>query len=429
LRKFLATVLPTLSATGILVAAGVYAFEGAWPWRTAPAPAPTLVELFREQLDTLRPGETVSQLFARQGLSGFALSQSSSRQLFDPRRLKSGLVLSFQTPTADSIPSRVVFRVGPEERIVLHREADGWLAALEPIEWQSQPVTIEGRIVTSLSDALDEQVDDAVLSRQDRVRLTWDLADIFAWQVDFSRDLHTGDEFRVVAERLVAEDGEVRYGRVLAGDLVVGGHRYTAYRWSAADGRSGFYDAEGRSLRRSFLRAPLAFRRISSSLSSGRLHPILGIIRKHEGTDYAADAGTPVMAAGDGMVVRKQWTPGYGNLIEIQHTNGIVTRYGHLQGSADGVMGGSRVWQGQVIGYVGSTGLATGPHLHYEFRVNGVSRDPRTADLGDGDPVPLADLRAFDEERSRLAALLSGMGPSYAGGTPSEGRSASGASF
>ena len=138
------------------------------------------------------------------------------------------------------------------------------------------------------------------------------------------------------------------------------------------------------------------------------------------------------MAAGDGIVVRKEWTAGYGNLIEIQHMNGIVTRYGHLRGFADGVMDGSRVWQSQVIGYVGSTGLATGPHLHYEFRVNGVARDPRTADLGDGDPVPLAEWRAFDEERGRLAALLSGMGASYARGTlpgSAEGRPASGVSF
>jgi murein DD-endopeptidase MepM/ murein hydrolase activator NlpD len=326
----------------------------------------------------------------------------------------------------------VVFRAGPEERIVLHRESDGWLAVSEPIEWQSEPVTIEGRIVTSLSDALIERVDETLLSRQDRVRLAWDLADIFAWQIDFSHDLHPGDEFRVVAERLVAEDGEVRYGRVLAGDLVVGGERFTGYRWSTPEGRTGFYDAEGHSLRRSFLLAPVAFRRISSSASTGRLHPILGIVRKHEGIDYAADPGTPVMAAGDGIVVRKEWTAGYGNLIEIQHMNGIVTRYGHLRGFADGVMDGSRVWQSQVIGYVGSTGLATGPHLHYEFRVNGVARDPRTADLGDGDPVPLADWRAFDEERGRLAALLSGMGTSFARGTlpgSAEGRPASGVSF
>jgi murein DD-endopeptidase MepM/ murein hydrolase activator NlpD len=325
-----------------------------------------------------------------------------------------------------------VFRAGPEDRVVLHPVVDGWIAVSEPIEWQSEPVTIEGQIVTSLSDALNQQVDERLLSRQDRVRLAWDLADIFAWQVDFSRDLRPGDRFRVVAERLVAEDGEIRYGRVLAGDLVVGGERFTAYRWTAPDGRTGFYDAEGRSLRRAFLLAPVAFRRISSSASTGRLHPILGIVRRHQGIDYAADVGTPVMAAGDGIVVRRSWSAGYGNLIEIQHMNGIMTRYGHLSGFADNVREGSRVWQGQLIGYVGATGLATGPHLHYEFRVNGVSRDPRAADLGTGDAVPLADWRVFDAERVRLAVLLAGVGTPYARGDfppIAGGRPASGASF
>jgi murein DD-endopeptidase MepM/ murein hydrolase activator NlpD len=326
----------------------------------------------------------------------------------------------------------VVFRTSPEERVVLRPSVDGWIAIAEPIEWQSEPVTIEGRIVNSLFDALDQQGTDVPLSRQDRVRLAWDLADIFAWQVDFSRNLKPGDEFRVVAERQVAEDGEVRYRRVLASELIVTGEEFTAYRWTTPDGSSGYFDAEGRSLHRAFLLAPLAFRRISSAISTGRLHPILGIARKHEGIDYAADPGTPVMASGDGIIMRREWTAGYGNLIEIQHLNGIVTRYGHLQGFADGATEGARVGQGQVIGYVGSTGLATGPHLHYEFRVNGVARDPRSEDLGSGSPVPLAEWRAFDEERARLGVLLLGGGTRYAAGVPArapEGHAAAGASF
>jgi murein DD-endopeptidase MepM/ murein hydrolase activator NlpD len=429
----LRTLLAFVVAAGILAAAGVYAGLGRWPWRPrSDPPPPTLAELFRERIDTLREGETVSHLFARQGLQSFTLSPSSPRDLFDPRRLRPGLVFSFQTPSADSIPSRVVFRAGPEERVVLHPVLDGWLAVREAIEWQSQPVTIEGRIVTSLSDALNDQIDDSQLAPQDRVRLAWDLADIFAWQVDFSRNLQPGDQFRVLAERLVAEDGEVRYGRVLAAELQVSGVRYTAYHWTAADGSSGYYDAEGQSLRRAFLLAPVAFRRISSSVRLGRMHPILGIVRRHEGIDYAADAGTPVMAAGDGMIVKREWNAGYGNLIEIQHMNGVVTRYGHLRDFADGVMEGARVRQGQVIGHVGSTGLATGPHLHYEFRVNGVARDPRSTDLGTGMAVPLAEWRLFDEERSRLAILLTGVGvPNLAGAFPSfaDGRPAAGASF
>lgn len=312
--------------------------------------------------------------------------------------------------------------------MALQLTSSGWQAVAEPIRWSAQPIVLAGRITTSLYDALDTEIDDTLLAPEDRVRLAWDLADIFAWQVDFSRDIRPGDSFRVVAERLVSEDGEVRFGRVMAGDMVIGGLGYTAYRWTSADGSSGFYDAEGRSLRRAFLLAPVQFRRISSGMSSGRLHPILGVVRKHEGIDFAAAPGTPVMAAGDGVVARRDWTGGYGNLVEIRHANGIVTRYGHLQSFAKGLVNGMRVSQGDVIGYVGSTGLATGPHLHYEFRVNGVARSPRDADLGTGDPVPLAQRREFAQERGRLLALLNGGIPAYAA-NGSEGRAAAGASF
>jgi murein DD-endopeptidase MepM/ murein hydrolase activator NlpD len=133
---------------------------------------------------------------------------------------------------------------------------------------------------------------------------------------------------------------------------------------------------------------------------------VLGIWRRHEGTDYAAGAGTPVLAAGDGVVTRAEWTGGYGNLIEIRHASGIITRYGHLQEFARGIVAGARVEQGEIIGLVGSTGLATGPHLHYEFRVAGVARDAGSVDLGNGDPVPAGERTAFIQERDRLQALL-----------------------
>jgi murein DD-endopeptidase MepM/ murein hydrolase activator NlpD len=199
----------------------------------------------------------------------------------------------------------------------------------------------------------------------------------------------------------------VRLGRILASDFQTGGRTLTAFRFDSAGG-SSLFDADGNSLRRAFLRAPVEFRRISSSFARARRHPILGTFRRHEGTDYAADRGTPVMAAGDGSVLRAGRAGGYGNLVELRHRSGITTRYGHLRGFARGVRAGSRVSQGQVIGYVGATGLASGPHLHYEFRVNGVPRDSRRVDLGNGDPLPPAQRAAFERERDRLAALLAG---------------------
>lgn len=404
----LTTIAAFLVASGILAGAGAFALEGRWPWRSTPIAPATVADLFIVRTtDTLQRGETLSELFARQGMSGFVLSPGSTVRLFDPARLRAGLVFTFERQRNQVVPSRVVVRTSLDQRVALVPVADGWAAVAEPVQWTTTPVTVQGRITTSLWDALDTMDGDSLLPAEDRIRLAWDLADIFAWQVDFSRDIRPGDSFRVLAERLTSEEGEVRYGRVLAGDLVIGGNSYSGFRFTGADGVTGYYDAAGRSLRRAFLLAPVAFRRISSRINRARLHPVLGFVRRHEGIDFAADPGTPVMAAGDGVVIRRDWIGGFGNLVELRHANGIITRYGHLQGFAKGISTGDRVRQGEVIGYVGSTGLATGPHLHYEFRVNGVSRDPRSADLGTGEPIPVAMATDFAAERSRLSALLS----------------------
>jgi len=178
----------------------------------------------------------------------------------------------------------------------------------------------------------------------------------------------------------------------------------------APEGPARFYDAEGNSLRRAFLRAPLEFRRVASTFSRSRFHPILGIWRRHEGTDYSAARGTPVLASGDGVVLRAGWGGGYGNLVELRHMNGITTRYGHLSRFARGVRPGARVQQGEVVGYVGSSGLASGPHLHYEFRINGVARDSRKVELGHGEPLAPAWRDLFTQQRARLTQALVGTG-------------------
>ena len=363
-------------------------------------------DMSTEVLDTLRRGETLSELLTRQGVLDFDVSRLDVASL-DPRRLRAGLVFSFRRPAADSLPDRISVRASPEQRVVFRRAMNGWESAVDSIRWQSEPFRIEGDIVNSLYEAIDAQVGDEQLDAPQRQRLAWDLADIYAWQVDFTRDIQSGDKFRVVLDRLISEDGEVRFGRVLASDLTMSGKNLTAFRFERG-GRSTFYDDDGKSLRRAFLRAPVQFRRISSTFARARRHPVLGITRRHQGTDYAASPGTPVMAAGDGVVLRAGRAGGYGNLIELRHRNGITTRYGHLRGFARGIRGGVRVSQGQTIGYVGSTGLASGPHLHYEFRVNGVARDSRRVELGNGAPVPDAERDAFQRERDRLKALLDG---------------------
>jgi len=391
-----------------LVAGVVAAISyGAERWGAGDTVSPPVVArpavVMTETADTLRRGETVSELFERHGVH-IDLASLDPSLPFDPRRLPSGLVFSFRQAGNDSLPTQVIVRPDPQRRVTFRRSADRWEAVAEPIVWKAKPVRIEGSIANSLYEALDDQVPDDQLDAGARQGLAWDLADVFAWQVDFTRDLQPGDRFEVLFERLVSPDGEVRVGRVLASALTVSGKSLTAFRFDSG-GQPAYFDSAGNSLRRAFLRAPLQFRRISSTFARSRYHPILGISRRHEGTDYAADPGTPVMAAGDGVVTRAEWAGGYGNLVEVRHRSGIVTRYGHLRGFARGIRPGVRVSQGQVIGTVGSTGLATGPHLHYEFRVNGVARDARRISLGNGAPISPALRPVFERERDRLLAL------------------------
>jgi murein DD-endopeptidase MepM/ murein hydrolase activator NlpD len=399
-------------AIAVFVAAAAFAATGRWPWRQLPEPVappvvtrPVVAPPSMETLDTLRRGETISDLFTRHGVDDLDLSRLDRAVTLDPRRLRPGLVFSFRQAPADSLPSHISVRTDPERRVVFQRGSGGWSAVVEPIAWKPEEVRIQGAIDNSLYEALDAQVGDEQLDGADRQRLAWDLADVYAWQVDFTRDIQPGDRFQVAFERLVSEDGEVRFGRVLAADLTMSGKDLTAFRFEAG-GRPAYYDADGNSLRRAFLRAPVQFRRISSTFARARFHPILGITRRHEGTDYAAAPGTPVMAAGDGVVLRAGWSGGYGNLIELRHRNGITTRYGHLRGFARGVHSGARVEQGQTIGFVGSTGLASGPHLHYEFRVNGVAKDSRRVELGNGAPISEGLRADFGRERGRLLLLL-----------------------
>lgn len=392
-------------------AAAYFYASGTWPWHrlsfdAAPklaTVAPVLAPAATESVDTLHQGETVSALFARHGVDGIDLSTLGRKLSFDPRRLRAGLVFSFRHAAPDSEPEAITVRTSPEQRLLFTRAASGWDAQAEAIEWRPEIVRVEGNIDNSLYEALDDQVPDSILAGSERTGLAWALADVYDWQVDFTRDIQPGDHFQVVLERLVSAEGDVRLGRILASDLSVGGRQLTAFHFG---GGSTFYDARGNSLKLAFLRAPLEFRRISSTFTSARFHPVLGITRKHEGTDYAAAPGTPVRAAGDGVVVRAGRAGGYGNLIELRHRNGITTRYGHLRAFARGLRAGMRVHQGQQIGYVGATGLATGPHLHYEFRVNGVARDSRRVNLGNGPPLTGSELRAFQAQRARLAALL-----------------------
>ncbi|MEO5588260.1 MAG: M23 family metallopeptidase [Gemmatimonadaceae bacterium] len=266
-------------------------------------------------------------------------------------------------------------------------------------------LTVSGTINSSLFSALSARADDN-LPRSARAELAFSLADIFEYRVDMSRDLKAGDQFHILVERLQKPNGAIIINRILGARLALSGNEIEAIRFDSRAASGEYFDGTGRSLRASFLRAPLTFRRISS-IFGGRRHPVLGIWRAHKGTDYAASSGTPVRSVGDGVVVFAGRKGGYGNVIDVRHRNGFVSRYGHLRNFASGIHTGSRVSIGSTIGAVGQSGLATGPHLHFEILVNGVQRDPRIAlQMKGGEPIPSSEKGVFEALRTRTLASL-----------------------
>ena len=266
-------------------------------------------------------------------------------------------------------------------------------------------LTVSGTIQSSLFSALDKSANET-LPRSARAELAFSLADIFEYRVDMSKDFQVGDKFHVLVERLQKPNGAIIINRILGARLALSGNEIEAIRFDSHNASGEYFDQSGKSLRAAFLRAPVAFRRISS-IFGGRRHPVLGIWRKHKGTDYAAAMGTPVRSIGDGVVVFAGRKGGYGNVIDIRHRNGYVSRYGHLRNFAKGIHRGSHVTIGSTIGAVGMSGLATGPHLHFEVLVNGVQRDPKVAlQMKGGDPIPSSERGVFEQLRNRTVELF-----------------------
>ena len=310
---------------------------------------------WQERVDSVARGETLGDVFQRGGLPEGTSEILRAAASLDPRRIPIGMRVTFGGH-ADSLPREITLQLAVDRLLHLTRTDSGWAAREDTLPWRTDTLVVRGGIHSTLYDALDSAA--AVLPPAARMGLAWDVADIFEWRIDMSRDLQVGDTFSVLFERRQGPGGIVRTGRVLAATFTNGGATLQAIRHEAPGDRARYYDQEGKSLEANFLRAPLEFRRISSVFGM-RKHPILGVWRRHEGTDYAAAAGTPVRAIGDGVVVAAGVRGGYGNAIDVRHANGFVTRYGHLRGFATGIHAGTRVAMGQTIGYVGMTGLAT----------------------------------------------------------------------
>ncbi|MEP6618448.1 MAG: M23 family metallopeptidase [bacterium] len=360
--------------------------------------------------ETLNRGETLIGLLKRVGVSDQSardVVRAATAAAMDARYLRAGMPVDLHALHADSAPSELVFHLGIDRLLHMRRLGNAWTGAEERLPWATDTVVVSGIIHANLYQAMDSTAA-AYFPGHAKDELAWALADIFDYKIDMSRDLQDGDGFRALVERAVGPEGVTKINKVLAASFSLSGSQISAVRFEREGQTPQYFDSTGNSLRAQFLRAPLEFRRISSTFGS-RYHPVLGYWRAHKGTDYAASAGTPVRAIGNATVVRAGWSSGYGNLLELRHPNGFVTRYGHLRAFAKGVHPGSRVGIGETIAYVGMTGLATGPHLHFEVLVGGVQRDSRTAlKSTSGEPIPRGEFGAFEQVRVIALGTLAG---------------------
>jgi murein DD-endopeptidase MepM/ murein hydrolase activator NlpD len=328
------------------------------------------------------------------------------REQASPRRMKVGTEIALRYDRSDALRG-IDVSLNADETVRLTRAGFGWVSSLVETPVFTDTLLVVGTIEESLWTSLIRNRFLDEVPYNDRGVLVDHLDKVFQWQLDFSRQIQRGDGYRVAFERQVRPDGTMRSGHIIAAEFVNLGKPYHAVWFDPnGDGRGSYYDLDGTSVRRAFLAKPLEFRRISSRFTNARFHPVLNTWRAHRGVDYAADHGTQIMATSDGVVQHRGPLGGLGNAVVIRHANGFTTRYGHMSRFAAGVTVGTRVRQGEIIGYVGATGLATGPHLHYEMLRNGNHVDPLAVELPSGDPVPADDRGRWDSElRPRLALI------------------------
>jgi murein DD-endopeptidase MepM/ murein hydrolase activator NlpD len=366
------------------------------PLAAVPINSTGMAEFVREE--RVQRSDTLSSLFSRLGINdreALAFISYDADAGIIARQLSPGKTVTAKTD-ADGRLIAFYFPLNGKDVIqVVEKKNDEFTVDERTIQLTTQIHVNSGEIVSSLFGATDEAgIPDAIAMQ---------LTEIFGSDIDFYRDLRKGDKFSIVFESLTYDGRYIRSGRVLAAEFINDGKTYQAYWFEAEKGNGGYYDGDGKNLRKMFLRSPLEFSRVTSRFGNTRVHPILHSIRAHKGTDYGAPLGTRIRAVASGTVNFAGRQGGYGNLIILKHQGKYSTAYGHLNGFAAGIRKGARVKQGDTIGFVGQTGLASGPHLHYEFRVNGTQIDPMKAVLPDATPLNAAQLSRF---RTATGALL-----------------------
>ena len=361
------------------------------PVAAPPKPAARTVQV--------QPGDNLSLVFRRQGLSQQDLHQIVTTQPLGPRlaNILPGHEFSFLIGEGNDLLS-LTYSSGPLEKLQFTRSGSGF----EGSEIVADPESVQAYKHMVIDHSLFVAGQRAGFTD----RMTMKIAEIFQWDVDFVLDIRSGDSFHVLFEENYLDDKLIGFGRILAAEFINQGRSHQAVLYTSPDGSDAYFDTQGNSMQKQFLRAPLKFTRISSNFNLRRKHPLWKRDMPHRGIDYAAPTGTEVLASGDGVVTEAARTVPNGNFVVLRHGSNITTKYLHLSKFGRGIRPGVKVQQGQVIGKVGATGYATGPHLHYEFLVNGVHQNPRTVALPDAEPIAEAERQRFNATATPLLASL-----------------------
>lgn len=355
----------------------------------------------REVREVVRRGDSFGSILRRIGLSSSEVSRWSSmtRSHASLARLQTGRSMTFLLPSGTDRLAGLQYEISPDSMLVMREEGEEIKAKVERLPRMIEVRVISGTVESNLYlSAKRLGVPERVISA---------LVDVFGWEIDFTRDLQPGDSFRLVfEEHHTADGGALSDGRLLAAELGVLGKRWAAFYFEAEDDGGSYYSAEGRPFGPSFLRYPVEFTRISSKFTSARFHPILHIRRPHRGVDFAAPVGTPIRSAAAGRVEYAGWRGGFGRVVRIDHGSGLESAYCHMSSIARGIRPGTRVQLGQVIGRVGASGLATGPHLHYEMYRNGEYVNPMAVKLPAAPALAGRFMADFKRTRDELLEQL-----------------------
>jgi murein DD-endopeptidase MepM/ murein hydrolase activator NlpD len=348
---------------------------------------------------TVASGESLARIFAAQGLEPALLHRivNSDRQAKSLANIRPGQILRFRFEDDGELTALEHHRSRTEQLRVAIADDD------------IRPEIVSKAVDTHIASAAGI-IESSLFVDGQKAGLSdakiMELAEIFGWDIDFALELRAGDQFRVVYEKQFLDGEKLRDGPILAAEFTNRGNTYRAVRYEDKNGEVGYFDDAGHSKRRAFLRTPIKFARISSRYNPRRWHPVLKKWRAHKGVDYAAPTGTPIKASGDGKVIFRGTKGGYGRTVILQHAGKYTTLYAHMSKYSKRAKSGSRVKQGQVIGYVGTSGVSTGPHLHYEFRVNGVHKDPLKVKLPKSLSLPKKEIAAFKKATAPLLAKL-----------------------